>query len=93
MPAFNLSALSWGYSNFTWHTNLDTYDKIVFDDLKNNVILTAILAYKASEDEDKASREKRVMPEKTINPYSGRIMRSRGWPAVRKPNRDGTSSR
>ena len=93
VPAFNLSALDWAYSNFTWHTNLDTYDKIVFDDLKNNVILTAILAYKASEDEDKASREKRVIPKSTINPYSGRMMRSRGWPSVRKPNRDGRSTK
>jgi len=93
VPAFNLSALSWGYDNFTWHTNLDTYDKIVFDDLINNVILTAILAYKASEDEDKASRERRIMPESVINPRTGRTMRSRGWPSIRKPNRDGTSSR
>ena len=93
VPAFNLSALDWAYWNYTWHTNLDTYDKIVFDDLKNNVILTAILAYKASEDEDKASREKRVMPKSVVNPRTGRMMRSRGWPAVRKPNRDGTSSR
>src|SRR5690606_40364300 len=28
-PAFNLSSLSWRYWNYTWHTNLDTYDKIV----------------------------------------------------------------
>ena len=93
VPAFSLSSLSWSYSNHTWHTNLDTYDKIVFDDLKNNVILTAILAYKASEDVDKASREKRIMPESTFNPRTGRMMRSRGWPSIRKPNRDGTSSR
>ena len=93
VPAFNLSALDWAYWNYTWHTNLDTYDKIVFDDLKNNVILTAILAYKASEDEDKASRERRVMPESTLNPRTGKMMRARGWPSVRKPNRDGTSSR
>ena len=88
-----MSSLDWSYFNYTWHTNLDTYDKIVFDDLKNNVILTAILAYKASEDEDKASRERRVMPKSVLNPRSGRMMRSRGWPSVRKPNRDGTSSR
>ena len=93
VPAFNLSALDWAYWNYTWHTNLDTYDKIVFDDLTNNVILTAILAYKASEDEDKASRERRIMPESVINPRTGRTMRSRGWPSIRKPNRDGTSSR
>ena len=44
-PAFNLSALNWSYWNYTWHTNRDTYDKIIFDDLKNNAILTAILTY------------------------------------------------
>ena len=63
------------------------------DDLKNNVILTAILAYKASEDPDQASREKRVLPESSVNPRTGRMMRARGWPSVRKPNRDGTSSK
>ena len=92
-PAFNLSALDWEYWNYTWHTNLDSYDKIVFDDLKNNVILTAILAYKASEDNEKASRERRILPKSSINPRTGRPMRSRGWPSVRKPNRDGTSSK
>ena len=93
VPAFNLSALDWEYWNYTWHTNLDSYDKIVFDDLKNNVILTAILAYKASEDNEKASRERRILPKNSINPRTGRPMRSRGWPSVRKPNRDGTSSK
>lgn len=29
-PAFGLGALSWGYGNYAWHTNRDTYDKIVF---------------------------------------------------------------
>ncbi|NJX17241.1 M28 family peptidase, partial [Tamlana crocina] len=42
-PAFNLSSLNWAYWNYTWHTNRDTYDKIVFDDVRNNVILTAVL--------------------------------------------------
>ena len=32
-PGFSLSSLSWSYWNYTWHTNLDTYDKIVFDDV------------------------------------------------------------
>lgn len=57
-PAFNLSALNWSYWNYTWHTNRDTYDKVVFDDLRNNAILTAILAYMASKDPERASREK-----------------------------------
>ena len=55
-PAFSLSSLNWSYFNYTWHTNLDTYDKIVFDDVRNNAILTAVLAYMASEDPEKTSR-------------------------------------
>ena len=89
-PAFNLSSLSWAYWDHTWHTNLDTYDKIVFDDLKNNVILSVVLAYMASEDDEKASREKRVIQTR-INPFTGRSMG--GWPQTRKPNRDGTSAK
>lgn len=83
VPAFMLSSLSWGYGTITWHTNRDTYDKIVFDDVKNNVILTAILAYEASEDPAKASREKIVLP---VNPRTGQ---SGEWPAQRSPNRKG----
>src|SRR5690606_12003810 len=49
VPAFSLSSLSWAYGTYTWHTNRDTYDKIVFDDVQNNAILTAILVYMASE--------------------------------------------
>jgi carboxypeptidase Q len=50
LPAFGLGALSWDYSNVTWHTGHDTFDKVVFDDLKSNATLTAMLAYLASED-------------------------------------------
>lgn len=82
-PAFNLSSLSWDYWNYTWHTNRDTYDKIVFDDVKNNVILTAVLAYMASEDEDKTSREKIVLPK---DRRSGEQM---SWPEARDANRKG----
>jgi len=45
-----LGALSWDYNSVTWHTERDTYDKVVFDDLKSNATLTAMLAYLASED-------------------------------------------
>jgi hypothetical protein len=82
-PAFSLSSLSWDYWDYTWHTNLDTYDKIVFDDVRNNVILTAILAYMASEDAEKTPREKAVLP---IDPRSGE---KRTWPEPRSPNRKG----
>ncbi|WP_394346597.1 M20/M25/M40 family metallo-hydrolase [Winogradskyella aurantia] len=82
-PAFNLSALNWSYWNYTWHTNRDTYDKIVFDDVRSNAILTAILAYMASEDPEKSSRQKIVLP---INPRTGE---QRSWPSPRSPQRDG----
>jgi hypothetical protein len=58
LPAFGLGALSWDYSNYTWHTNRDTYDKVVFDDLKKNATLTAMLAYLASEDPTMITRER-----------------------------------
>src|ERR671918_140600 len=41
-PGFSLGALSWDYRTYTWHTNRDTFDKIVWDDLRNNVVLTAM---------------------------------------------------
>ncbi len=82
-PGFSLSSLSWSYWNYTWHTNLDTYDKIVFDDVRNNAILTAILAYMASEDPNKTSREKAVLG---LNPRTGE---RRTWPKPRTPNRAG----
>lgn len=82
-PAFSLSSLNWSYFNYTWHTNLDTYDKIVFDDVRNNAILTAILAYKASEDIEKTSREKRVL-HKDIRTGEQMI-----WPVARDANRKG----
>jgi hypothetical protein len=57
-PAFGLGALPWDYGNYTWHTNRDTYDKVVFDDLKSNATLTAMLAYLASEDSTMITRER-----------------------------------
>ena len=58
-PAFGLGATSWDYGTYTWHTNRDTFDKIVFDDLKNNATLTAMLVYLASEDPETLSRDQR----------------------------------
>ncbi|HEU4698662.1 MAG TPA: M20/M25/M40 family metallo-hydrolase [Gemmatimonadales bacterium] len=57
-PAFGLGALPWDYFNYTWHTNRDSYDKIVFDDLKSNATLTAMLAYLAAEDPSTVARTK-----------------------------------
>ncbi len=83
VPAFSLSSLNWSYWNYTWHTNRDTYDKIVFDDVRNNAILTAILTYMASEDPEKSSSEKIVLP---LNKRTGEQGK---WPEQRSPERNG----
>ena len=83
VPAFSLSSNSWLYGIYTWHTNRDTYDKIVFDDVRSNAILTAILAYEASEDAEKASREKAVLP---IDSKTGEPAK---WPEQKSPTRIG----
>ncbi|MEP6989510.1 MAG: M20/M25/M40 family metallo-hydrolase [bacterium] len=49
-PSIGMGAVGWNYGTYTWHTNRDTYDKVVFDDLKHNATLAAMLAYEASED-------------------------------------------
>jgi hypothetical protein len=82
-PGFSLSSLSWDYGTYTWHTNRDTYDKIIFDDVRNNAILTAILVYMASEDANTFPRDKSVLP---ISPRTGEQM---AWPSPRKPTRVG----
>ena len=58
LPATSLGALSWDYGTYTWHTNRDTYDKVVWDDLRSNATLTAMLAYMASEDPETVTRER-----------------------------------
>lgn len=83
VPGFMLGSLNWAYGNYTWHTQRDTYDKIVFDDLKNNVALIAILTYMASEDPEKASNEKMRLP---VNPRTGKAAE---WPSVQEPIRKG----
>ena len=82
-PAFSLSSLSWSYGSYTWHTNRDTYDKIVWDDVRNNAILTAILVYMACEDPNRTPREKIVLPVSTRTGQPGT------WPEQRKANRKG----
>ncbi|MEB2784490.1 M20/M25/M40 family metallo-hydrolase [Algoriphagus persicinus] len=81
VPAFSLSSLSWSYGTYTWHTNLDTYDKIIFDDVQNNVIMAAIMVYMASEEDGMVSRDVRIP--------IGRNGEPTDWPAVRSPTRKG----
>jgi hypothetical protein len=57
-PVFGLSSLNWDYGSYTHHTNRDSFDKIVFDDLKGNATIVAMLAYLASEDPTFISRDR-----------------------------------
>ena len=57
-PVFGLSSLGWDYGTYTHHTNRDSFDKIVFDDLKGNATIVAMLAYLASEDPTFIARDR-----------------------------------
>ncbi len=79
-PAFRLQSNYPDYRQYTWHTNRDTYDKIVFDDLRNNATLAAMLAYLASEDPERVPRDRRVLP-------AGPDGRPQQWPACGQARR------
>jgi Zn-dependent M28 family amino/carboxypeptidase len=68
VPAFRLQSDYEEYRQYTWHTNRDTYDKIVFDDLKENATLAAMLAYAASEDPERVPRDRAILP---VDPATG----------------------
>ncbi len=92
-PAFRLQSNYPDYRQYTWHTNLDTFDKVVFDDLRHNATLTAMLAYMASEDPERMSRDTRELPTTRPAPPatpSRRTMAASSigqWPACRPPRR------
>lgn len=82
-PGFSLSSTSWDYGTYTWHTNRDSYDKLVFDEIRSNAILAAILVYMACEDPERLTHEKATLPN---NPRTG----APGvWPTPAKANRKG----
>jgi carboxypeptidase Q len=80
VPAFRLQSNYTEYRQYTWHTNRDTYDKLVFDDLKNNATLAAMLAYEASEDPTRVPRDKAILP---LSPTG----QPRNWPTCRPARR------
>lgn len=83
IPAFFLLGNSWDYSTYTWHTQLDTYDKIVFDDLKMNAVTIATLVYLACEEPAMFSRRRANLP---VNIKTGNMEE---WPSAKEPNRTG----
>ena len=83
VPAFGLGSNMWDYFSYTWHTNRDTYDKLVFDDLKSNIVLIATLVYQACEDPTFVNREHRALP---VNRRTGQPGQ---WPQPADPERAG----
>ncbi|KQM77132.1 peptidase M28 [Pedobacter sp. Leaf216] len=81
---YSLSSTSWDYGTYTWHTNRDSYDKLVFDEIRSNVILAAIMVYMACEDPEKTSTEKA-----TDLPVNERTGKPSTWPVQSKSNRKG----
>ncbi|HEY7686640.1 MAG TPA: M28 family peptidase [Gemmatimonadales bacterium] len=80
-PGFGLGSGSWEYGTYTWHTNRDTYDKISWDDIRNNATLTAMLVYLAAEDVERMPRVRRDVFAPQANGQPG------AWPACRQPQR------
>jgi len=78
-PAFNLGSRDASYVTYTWHTNRDTFDKLIFDDLRSNAMLIAMLAYQASEDRERIPR---ASPPAGA---TGSAAESRGVPATCRP--------
>ncbi len=76
----NIADNRWDTSIYTWHTNRDTFDKIVFEDLRDDAVMTAMLAYLASEDAEMMPRDQRTMPEGSA------------WPECRAPARSSGAS-
>ncbi|MNJ93123.1 Aminopeptidase YwaD precursor [compost metagenome] len=82
-PGFSLSSTSWDYGTYTWHTNRDSYDKMVFEEIRNNAILAAIMVYMACEDPEKFTTER---AELQVNPRTGQKVT---WPEQKKAIRKG----
>ena len=80
VPAFRLQSSYTEYRQYTWHTNRDTYDKLVLEDLQNNATLAAMLAYQASEDPTRVPRDQAILPPDSTG-------RPRAWPTCRPAQR------
>ena len=84
-PAFRLQSPYAEYRQYTWHTNRDTYDKLVFDDLRQNATTAAMLAYAASEDPTRTSRDVAILP-------PGANGQARSWPTCNRARRSAAAA-
>ncbi len=81
VPTTDLGSENWDYFSLTWHTERDTYDKVVFPALQYNATLTAMLVYEASEDPTMIPHQKIDL---TAAAAGGR---TRTWPTCEKAPR------
>lgn len=93
-PAFGLGALDWSYSQYTWHTQRDTYDKMVVEEVRNNAVLVAMLTYLASEDPETLSRDRRSFDRgPAASAPGGGFPTPTSWPSCTEPLRDSSGYR
>ena len=71
LPGFGLSSVGWDYNPYTHHTNRDTFDKVIFDELRGNATITAMLMYLASEDPTFITRERADLSQPQANANAG----------------------
>ncbi|MEO8479752.1 MAG: M20/M25/M40 family metallo-hydrolase [Gemmatimonadota bacterium] len=83
-PVYGVGGVSWDYGNTTWHTNRDSFDKVIAEDLQYNATLVAMLVYMADQDPKMLSHE--------VGPYRGRDGAAADWPACPTSVRDTKSS-
>ena len=81
IPSFRFRSPYPEYRQYTWHTNRDTFDKIVFDDLAENATIAAMVAYMASEDPVRFDRTLANLP------TDGRTGQPREWRSCRPSRR------
>ncbi len=82
VPAFRFGGRGWDYRTYTWHTNRDTFDKLVFEEVRHNATLIAAMTYLAAEDPERVSRERRAS-----FPADERTGEATGWPICIDPER------
>ena len=67
-PVYGAGGVSWDYGSTTWHTNRDTYDKVIAEDLQYNATLIAMLTYMADQDPQLLSHDVIDLKDREGNP-------------------------
>jgi hypothetical protein len=79
-PGWWLGSEMMDYFEYTWHTQRDTYDKVVWATIRANATFVAMIAYLASEDPERVPRDRRTV----LQGQGGQPGR---WPTCPTPQR------